>query len=84
MRPELSFDGHGINGPDAYRSRIATFTNADAADAYGKLFANAPNLLAACKWLLVAGQSEGGISGLIFPDCVRNAEDFIHELESAD
>lgn len=48
-RPELSYDGRGINGPDEYRSRIATFTSDTAGDQYGKLFAAAPAMLAACK-----------------------------------
>ena len=46
---DLSFDGKGINGPDEYRSRLATFTNDDAADTFGPLFAAAPNLLAALE-----------------------------------
>jgi len=45
-RPELSFDGRGINGPDIYRSRLATFQNDEAARQYGKLFERAPLLLA--------------------------------------
>lgn len=43
-RAELSFDGKGINGPDEYRSRIATFTTDEAARKYGPLFAAAPGL----------------------------------------
>ena len=46
-RPELSFDGCGINGPDEHRTRIATFFN--GADKYGPLFASAPELLAALE-----------------------------------
>lgn len=45
---KLSFDGFGINGPDKYRSRIATFTNDEAGKAYGKLFEASPELLGAC------------------------------------
>jgi hypothetical protein len=45
-RPELSYDGKGINGPDEYRTRIATFTGAHGAADYGPLFAAAPELLA--------------------------------------
>lgn len=48
-RPELSYDGKGINGPDEYRSRIATFTSDAAGDNYGKLFEAAPELLAALR-----------------------------------
>lgn len=46
QRPELSFDGCGINGPDQYRSRIATFTDKRGPEAmkYGPLFAAAPTL----------------------------------------
>jgi hypothetical protein len=47
-RPTLSYDGHGINGPDEGRSRLATFspslTPAER-DHYGKLFEQAPELL---------------------------------------
>lgn len=48
-RPELSFDGMGINGPDEYRSRIATFATGEAARKYGPLFAAAPDLLASLR-----------------------------------
>ena len=44
-RPELSFDGHGINGPDEYRTRIAAFITLAGAERYGPLFAAAPELL---------------------------------------
>lgn len=37
----LSFDGKGINGPDEYRSRIATFADDKAAKEYGEVFAAA-------------------------------------------
>ena len=43
----LSFDGKGINGPDEYRSRLATFANPEAARQYGPLFEAAPDLLEA-------------------------------------
>ena len=46
-RSELTFDGKGINGPDEYRSRVAAFANAAAAEEYGALFAAAPELLSA-------------------------------------
>ncbi len=45
----LSFDGKGINGPDEYRSRLATFTSDKAATEYGALFEASPALLAALK-----------------------------------
>jgi len=50
-QPELSFDGFGINGPDKYRSRVATFTKGSGPK-YGNLFAAAPELLAALENLL--------------------------------
>jgi hypothetical protein len=40
----LSFDGKGINGPDEYRSRLATFQSDEAAKQYGHMFAGAPEL----------------------------------------
>lgn len=53
MHKHLSYDGHGVNDTDEYRSRIATF-NRDTASLYparreelGHLFAAAPDLLAA-------------------------------------
>lgn len=48
-RPELSFDGFGINGPDEHRSRVATFANAEIGRKYGPLFAAAPDLLYALE-----------------------------------
>ncbi len=51
-RPELSFDGCGINGPDEYRTRLATFERArwdtEQVKHYGRLFAAAPELLTMC------------------------------------
>jgi hypothetical protein len=52
MRTELHYDGHGINGPDEYRTRIATFRNQNDADKYGSLLASAPDMLAALEWAL--------------------------------
>lgn len=40
-RRGLSFDGFGINGPDDYASRVATFANDEAARFYGPIFARA-------------------------------------------
>lgn len=48
-RSALSFDGLGINGPDAYRSRLATFTTPDAATQWGPMLAAAPEMLAALE-----------------------------------
>lgn len=53
-RPELSYDGRGINGPDEYRSRLATFTSTEAAIEYGPLFEAAPMLRDACARVLRA------------------------------
>jgi hypothetical protein len=41
-RPELSYDGNGINGPDEHRTRLATFRTQEDADMYGPLLAAAP------------------------------------------
>lgn len=52
-RPELSFDGCGINGPDEYRTRLCTFGlqrwDAATVDKYGRLFEAAPEMLEALK-----------------------------------
>jgi len=43
----FSYDGHGINGPDEYRTRLATFTEAGKAyPGLGNLLEAAPELLA--------------------------------------
>jgi hypothetical protein len=39
----LSFDGKGLNGPDEYRTRVATFTNGAAAIAWGQRIVTACN-----------------------------------------
>lgn len=43
-RPELNYDGIGINGPDEYRTRVASFDKQADADKYGPLFAAAPEM----------------------------------------
>jgi hypothetical protein len=58
-RPELTFDGWGVNGPDEYRTRLCTFTRCHVmhgndgkrpiAEHYGPMFAAAPELLAALE-----------------------------------
>ncbi len=67
-RPELSFDGFGINGPDTYRSRIVTFPNnvidADRAK-YGPLFEAAPDLLAALKNIMDVWPNTDKVPGWI-------------------
>lgn len=62
-RPELSYDGCGINGPDEYRSRVATFTEKADRKKYGPMFAASPKLLAALKgvqkwWTETPGEPE--------------------------
>ena len=47
-RPIFSFDGKGINGPDEYRSRLATLTPS-ATPEQGRLMAAAPELLEALE-----------------------------------
>lgn len=45
MRRTFSFDGWGINGPDQYRERLATFTEAGhALPGLGKLLEAAPEM----------------------------------------
>ena len=48
-RPTLTFDGCGINGPDEYRTRLATFTDREQGKAWGSLLAAAPELLEALE-----------------------------------
>lgn len=55
-RPELTYDGIGINGPDEYRTRVAKFDKQADADKYGPLFAAAPDLLAALHASTIALQ----------------------------
>lgn len=55
-RPELTFDGCGINGPDEYRTRLCTFdlreTYPDNVKKYGPLFAASPALLSNAEIML--------------------------------
>lgn len=44
MTPELSYDGCGINGPDEYRTRLATFRTLADARHFGPLFAASPDM----------------------------------------
>lgn len=52
-RPELTYDGFGINGPDEHRTRLATFSPGACAngqaDKYGPIFAESPAMLAALR-----------------------------------
>lgn len=56
-RPELSFDGCGINGPDEYRTRLFTARpedrDSEAVKKYGPLCAAAPEMLAALNVALL-------------------------------
>jgi len=49
----LSYDGHGINGTDEYRTRLCTFTDSAKQDGkaaeFGPLFAAAPAMLEALR-----------------------------------
>ena len=59
----LSFDGIGINGPDEYRTRIATFVNPNQdAKKYGPLFEASLDLLEACKTLLASWATESALT----------------------
>lgn len=63
-RPELSFDGCGINGPDEYRTRLATFNwkaagTSEVIKRYGNLFAAAPELLSALKMFVAQYEGNG-------------------------
>lgn len=48
-RPTLTFDGMGINGPDEYRTRIATFSKPSVGQEWGRLFERSPEMLVALK-----------------------------------
>jgi hypothetical protein len=63
MKTELHHDGYGINGPDEYRTRIATFRNQADADKYGALLAAAPDLLAALEASLAWVQQYHNLKG---------------------
>lgn len=63
-RPILSYDGCGINGPDEYRSRLATFTSSERADRYGRLFACSSELLAALTQIV----GHRGLRGLVLSE----------------
>lgn len=81
-RPELSFDGVGINGPDEYRTRIATFADIRSPQTkkYGELFASAPALLAerdrlraALELILEFNDGEHGEAGVIGCQAIEEA-----------
>lgn len=57
-RPTLTFDGCGINGPDEYRSRLATFTSREEGKRWGPLLAAAPEMLEALESCLGPIQDE--------------------------
>jgi hypothetical protein len=71
-RTKLTFDGMGINGPDKYRTRVATFVNPDADGAkYGKLFAAAPELVEALLLALPYVTDAEGFPEQFKPGVVR-------------
>lgn len=55
-RPELSFDGLGINGSDEHRTRVATFATEADAEKYGPMFEAAPAMVAALQHLAKYGR----------------------------
>lgn len=57
-RPPLTFDGCGINGPDEYRTRLATFQDLEQGKAWGPLLAAAPEMAAALEACLAPLQEE--------------------------
>jgi len=69
---QLSFDGFGINGPDKYRTRLATFTNDEAGKAYGKLFESAPEMLQALRDALEVLET----AHRYFPKSIKNRDTF--------
>ncbi len=73
LRPELSFDGCGINGPDEYRSRIATFARGADVKRYGPLLAAAPELLAALRELVEWATDDRGGDLPITDPAIRQA-----------
>jgi len=52
--PGFSFDGHGINGQDEFRSRLATLTEIGKAAKVGSMLAAAPSLYEAAALLEAA------------------------------
>lgn len=71
-RPELHYDGIGINGPDEHRTRVAKFDKQADADKYGPLLAAAPDLLAALDALMLEYSHTGNI-GYDAVNTARNA-----------
>jgi hypothetical protein len=62
QRKELSYDGFGINGPDEFRSRIATFAptcEGEERDRYGKLFERAPDMLRVLSTMVGMAEADG-------------------------
>ncbi len=80
MRPQLVFDGKGINGPDEYRTRVATFqTDADATK-YGSLLAASPDLLRTLKQLVEASNTDEPDPLMMFA-CIEQAKGAIDKAE---
>jgi len=86
-RPELSYDSHGINGPDEYRSRVATFAPGAARDKYGPLFEASPDLLAALIDLISMATSPqitiSGVEGKQWKVTLKEARDAIARATGA-
>jgi len=81
MRREFSFDGHGINGPDECRTRLATFTEAGKAyPGLGKLLEAAPELLEELEALVSANY---GQPNAVHVPALDNARTIIAKVKGA-
>lgn len=80
----LSFDGFGINGPDEFRSRLATFTTPAAAAMWGPYFEVSPKLAAALGTLNRAVDDAGkdGTHGNL-ARAQETARELLAELKTA-
>lgn len=77
----LSFDGKGINGPDDYKTRVATFTNDVDAQRYGNLFAYAEELQQRLKAFVEPWQRGGNWETEINYETYNNARRTIAKSE---
>lgn len=86
MIPELSFDGCGINGPDEYRTRLATFATPRGDDArkFGPLFAASPDMLAALVTIAdrLEAWAEGESKALEYTDLILDRRAAENRIEN--
>jgi hypothetical protein len=72
MTMKLSFDGHGINDDDEYRTRIATFTGGigheERTKKYGPMFKAAPAMLEALREIVAEQDARTPSQGTIYRD----------------